>query len=388
MGSEGECAMTKAPVVVRAPLRISFAGGGTDLPTYYVPYGGLVVSAAITRYCYVVASPSSHGGMRITSSDYFLRETFKAGEAPAVQEPLALPKAAIEWFTARGWLGDGVDLLLASDVPPGTGLGSSSAMAVALVLALATYVDHSLSPGEIAEIASWLEIERLDMPIGKQDQFASAFGDLNAITFTTRGVEVRPLRLPEPVSSALASRLLLFSTGHSRHSGTILRQQKANIGVKPEVTNALHRLKVIAEQTRNVLAQDDLDAFGRLLDQSWQIKRGLSQSVSSTDIDTWYAAAREAGAEGGKITGAGGGGFLLLYCPSDTQESVRQTLGDAGLPEMTFDFDHHGARVLTVGEKEEPWPSAASKIVSETVLFGKRLQRAQLRPGKDGTNHV
>jgi D-glycero-alpha-D-manno-heptose-7-phosphate kinase len=293
-------------VLARAPLRVSFGGGGTDLAAYYEPFEGLVVSAAIARYCYVVASRPAVGGVRITSADYGVCETFGPGEPPPVEEPLALASAAIERFWGHGLRERGVDLLLAAQVPPGSGLGGSSAMAVALVRALAAYTGTPLPTREAAELASWLEIERLGRPIGKQDQYASAYGGLNAITFAAERVRVTPLALPTSVLAALESRLLLFWTGRTHDSAAILRQQRAATGTSVVVTEHLHRLKALAADMRDALQAADLDGFGGLLDVAWRHKRALSAGVSSATIDGWYDAARDAGALGGKIAGAGG----------------------------------------------------------------------------------
>jgi D-glycero-alpha-D-manno-heptose-7-phosphate kinase len=334
-------------VIARAPVRISFAGGGTDLEAYYAHHGGLVVSAAITRYCYAIARPSHDGGIQITSADYQHWETHPAGTIPEVAEPLALPKAAIEWFATRGLLDDGVDLFLASSIPPGTGLGSSSAVAVAVVRALASFTGMLMDPGEVAELACELEIERLKMPIGKQDQYASAFGGLNAIHFGPDTVQVEPIELSPRLLEALSSHLLLFSTGKSRNSAEILRQQRADTTEKkPVVSTSLHQLKATAEELRQALLAERIDDVGELLDLGWQQKKRLSDKISSGAIDRWYRLAREQGALGGKITGAGGGGFMLLYCEPECRDAVRNALVGAGLREMSFGFDVTGAQEI------------------------------------------
>lgn len=339
-------------IIARAPVRISFGGGGTDLAAYYAEHGGFVVSAAIARYSFVVARPTLDGSIRINSADYRVWEHAPAGMTLPVQEPLVLPKAAIEWFGTRGLAPDGVDLFLTAEVPPGTGLGSSSAMSVALFRALAAYTGITLDTCELAELACALEIERLNKPIGKQDQYASAFGGLNAIEFRANGVTVTPLDLPARVAAALNERLLLFSTGQSRDSSSILREQRADSGTKSSVIEGLHRIKALAYDMRAALLVGDLDTFGTLLDQAWQEKRGLSARVSSGAIDTWYAAARKAGALGGKIAGAGGGGFLLLYCPPEHQPAVRAALTEHELRELPFDFDWSGARTIAASNEE------------------------------------
>lgn len=335
-------------VIVRAPVRISFGGGGTDLEAYYARFGGLVVSAAITRYSYVVARPSANGGVSFHSGDYHLRERYLPGALPPVSEPLALPKAAVEAFWSHGIRDAGVDLYTASEVPPGSGLGSSSAMAVALSAALAAYTRAPRDPRTVADHACRLEIERLGMPIGKQDQYASAFGGLNSIEFTATGVRVEPLRLPEDTLAALSSRLLLFSTGRTRDSAAILHQQRTDSASNAAVIESLHSIKALALAMRSALVAADLDSFGHLLHRAWQHKRDLSSKVSSPAIDAWYAAARDAGALGGKITGAGGGGFLLLYCPLARRRDVRETLVGMGLREMPFSFDFTGVTQIDV----------------------------------------
>jgi len=345
--------------IARAPVRISFGGGGTDLAAYYRRYGGLVVSAAITRYAYVVARQPADGGIHLGSADYGVWEHWPPGTIPPVVDPLPLPKAAVAWFAEARLLPEGVDLFLASEVPPGTGLGSSSAMAVALTRALGAYAGRPLIRAAAAEIACDLEIDRLGMPIGKQDQYASAFGGLNAIEFTDDGVRVHPLGLSPDIVAALETRLLLFATGHTRNSSRVLAQQRADTETKPEVVAALHRLKALAAAMADALTAHDLDRFGRLLDDGWREKKRVSGRVSTPEIDRWYAAAREAGALGGKVTGAGGGGFLLFYCPPRRQPALRAAMAAHGLHELTFGFDAAGACLVAgdlAGASSAPTP--------------------------------
>jgi D-glycero-alpha-D-manno-heptose-7-phosphate kinase len=235
-------------IIARAPVRISFGGGGTDLEAYYTDHSGLVLSTTISRYCTVLAREAADGRIRVTSSDYAVSETFEPGVMPAVEETLALPKAALEWFITRGLCPNGVELVLSADVPPGTGLGSSSAMAVALVRALATATGVPIDSTELAELACDLEIGRLGMPIGKQDQYASAFGGLNTFEFSSQGVQVQPLDLPPALLAALDARLMLFSTGRTRAASSILRQQQADTRTSGAVLEALHQIKALAMQ--------------------------------------------------------------------------------------------------------------------------------------------
>lgn len=333
-------------IIVRAPTRISFGGGGTDLAAYYERFGGLVVSAAISRYCYAQVSESSTVAGSVTSADYQQRFHWEPDHLPAVDAPLALPKAALREFAMRGTLQSAATLALASDVPPGSGLGSSSAMAVALLQALSTRYEGSLNSADVAARACTLEIERLGMPIGKQDQYASAFGGLNVIEISSGGVRVTPLRISLTTRSALEARLLLFWTNRAHDSTAILRGQRSDTETRADVLASLHDIKAIAHAMRITLEAGRLDAFGRLLDDAWQTKRQLSAAISSDAIDEWYAEARRAGALGGKITGAGGGGFLLLYAPLERHGAVRGAMRKAGLAELPFTFDLDGSRRL------------------------------------------
>lgn len=366
-------------VIVRAPVRVSFGGGGTDIATYYAAHGGFVVSAAITRYCSVMAHRPADGGVRITSADYDITEGWQRGEIPKVQEPLSLPKAAIARFAGHGPRSTGIDLFLASEVPPGTGLGSSSAMAAALVRAMSAYTGLAMDAGTVADIACSLEIDYLGMPIGKQDQYAAAFGGLNMIEFSTRGVVVTPLGLPLDVMSALADRLFLFATGTRRNSASILSKQRKASASDPAVVQSLHRIKALAYEMCETLGREDLDGFGVLLDRGWREKRALSKSISSGEIDAWYLAAREAGALGGKITGAGGGGFMLLYVPPERQDAVRAVMSERGLSELTFDFDLHGAQVLSNAPQRlslRNWDGDDAATPSGSPLWLRGLLRA------------
>jgi len=372
-------------VIARAPVRISFGGGGTDLAAYYARFGGFVVSAAITRYSYAVAREPAVPGVAITSADYRASASFPLGAPPDLDEPLALPKAALAELGGPALRERGVDLFLAAEIAPGTGLGSSSAMACALVRALAGYRGLRLSRAAVAEAACRIEIERLGMPIGKQDQYASAFGGLNCIELTATGVRVTPLALAEPTRRALEERLLLFSSGRTRSSSGILGQQRKDTETKPEVIESLHRIKALAYEMRDALLAGDLDGFGALLDRAWQQKRGLSGRVSNAEIDAWYAAAREAGALGGKITGAGGGGHLLFYCPPERQRALRTALAVRGLREVSFGFDFEGARVVASEQAAANAPALAGEGGAAYANLTRRFARSARRlptPGR------
>ncbi|OGO50369.1 MAG: hypothetical protein A2148_12395 [Chloroflexi bacterium RBG_16_68_14] len=346
-------------LLVRAPVRISFAGGGTDLPSYYEQFGGLVVSAAIDKYFYVFLSPAGGAGVHISSSDFGAFSRWSADEEPVWDGHLRLPRAVLHDFGAD----QGFSVFLASEIPPGTGLGSSSTVAVALAKALSTYLGQRLSPAEIAERAARIEIEKLGSPIGKQDQYAAAFGGLNVFTFRRDGVEVERLLLRPEVRQELEANLLLFYTGASRSANEILREQKqATSNGHADVVEALHAIKSFAQETREALERGDLDRFGEILHRSWEAKRHLARGVTNQRIDELYRLARERGALGGKIAGAGGGGFLLLYCERRFQPDVCAAMEREGLYHMEFRFDSGGAKVLLNSATRPAQPALGEDI--------------------------
>ena len=332
-------------VVSRAPVRISFGGGGTDLEAYYARFGGFVLSTAINHYCYVIATQPTDGGVSIRSVNS-IADGSEREQADEEETLTGLTDATISLLGEDELRQRGVSLTFACDVPPGTGLGTSSATAVALLHALTTYLDGPTDAATLARLACELEIERLGMPIGKQDQYCSAFGGLNGIAFASDGVDVVPLPLPERTRRALHARLLLFSTGRRHNSSAILRQQREDTHTKQATVRHLHQLKALAQVMCDLLLAGELDEFGRLLDLAWREKRQLSAAISNTSIDSWYFAARTAGALGGKITGAGGGGYLLLYVPPERTRSVRAVMGEAGLRELPFAFASRGVSSL------------------------------------------
>lgn len=351
-------------LIARAPMRISFGGGGTDLEAYYAKHGGLVISTTINKYFYAVITTDESNDLQVISADY--RSLYRHPHYSDLfwNGDLALPKAILHQFGIRC----GINLFVASEVPPGTGLGSSSAAATTLVHAISTLIEQPMTKQEVAELASYIEIDKMGMPIGKQDQYASAFGGLNKIAFTREGITVEPLNISLDVRRTLERRLMLFFTGSSRESTSILKHQRKSTEDRDRsVLQALHNIKRVAVEMQLCLEEGDLNEFARLLDYSWREKRRLAPGLSTCFIDECYTLALEHGASAGKITGAGGGGFLLLYCHEEAQDAVTKVLEDRGLKRMNFRFDQQGAMVvLNVASFNHHW--VAPYIESEFKL--------------------
>ena len=330
-------------LIVRSPLRISLAGGGTDLPVYYSQFGGAVINLTIDRYFYVFLRTSSQKDIQITSADFQTYERMNGEIGDSSQNGLKLPRAILDHFG----IAEGVNLFLASEAPPGSGLGSSSAVAVGLIKTLATACGIYMTKMELAELASYIEIEKLDSPIGKQDQYAAAFGGLNLITFEAHKASVSPLQLPDDKLLSLSRLLLLFYTGQNRNANRILAQQRQGVRNRTApVLEALHRVKGMVPEVKIILERGDFAAFGAFLHKNWTEKKRFASGVSNPLIDSWYEQALELGAWGGKISGAGGGGFLLICCPEHRQGAVIRALEAQGLRQMPFSIDRSGARVL------------------------------------------
>ena len=331
-------------LIARAPVRISLAGGGTDLPVYYERHGGLVVSTSIDRYFYVFVSLNSPDGVQVSSSDYRVFYRHRAGAPPLWDGDLGLVKAVLHDFGIER----GISLFLASEVPPGTGLGSSSTVTTALIKAFATLCGRAPTPHEVAEHACRIELEKLRSPIGKQDQYAAAFGNLNAISFGPDGVTVEPLAMTPEAREQLQRNLLLFFTGGTRMANSILsHQQRASADDRGDAVAALHAIKQAAVETRRCLEAGNLPRFGEILADSWEQKKRLAPGITSPRIDEMYELARRHGAIGGKLAGAGGGGFLMLYCEEPHQAGLSEALEGAGLYRMDYRFEQGGAQVLT-----------------------------------------
>ncbi len=335
-------------IITRAPVRIGLAGGGTDLPAFYEQAGGRVVNVAINRYVYVVLNANRRGGVQLTSSDFSAFLNFEpGGDLDTSDDSLALVRAVLADFG----LFEGVDVFTASETPPGTGLGSSSATAVALVKAVSTFLGQHLTDAEVAERACQIELGRLRSPIGKQDQYAAAFGGFNVLEFARDGVvTVRPLDLAPQTVEALERRLHLYFTGMQREANQILRAQSDSAR---ERTNhaSMSELVEFAGMAESALLTGDVDGLGRLIRAGWERKRGLAPGISTNRIEEWIDHACDHGALGAKLTGAGGGGYLLAMAAEGEEERLRYAMLASGLKPLDYRFDWSGARVLMNSER-------------------------------------
>jgi len=326
-------------VVTRTPLRVSFAGGGTDLAAFYErdEYGA-VLSTAINKYVYVTVK--RHGEV----FDERIRLNYSKSEQVQRIDEIEnnIARACLEYLEIE----PPIYVSTVADLPASTGLGGSSSFAVGLLNALYAYRGERVSAGQLAEQASFIEIEVLKQPIGKQDQYAAAFGGLNFFCFKPGGgVTVEPHRISNGLLEELFDHLLMFWTGHQRDSGSVLKEQKAKTAQKME---SLSKMREHARQLQTLLANGchDLQGIGRILDESWRLKRGLASTITTSQIDIWYQRALEAGAVGGKLCGAGGGGFLLFVVPRESQAAVRQAL--SGLREVRVAPEAQGSQILFV----------------------------------------
>ncbi len=331
-------------LIVRSPVRISFGGGGTDLPVYYERYGGTILSTSINKYFYTILSRRDDDHVQIISSDLRAVENWSNLANLAVKgTKLELPLAVLQSLERHV----AVNLFLASEIPPGTGLGSSATVCVNLLKALTTYLHIKMSKYELAEKAFEIARYVLNKPVGKQDEYASAFGGLNFIRIDTDGkTQVEPLNVVQEVRRELNQNLMLFFTGTARDSGTILREQEKSSQHEERAIAALHEIRWLAERMRRAILSGELNRFGQLLDDAWQAKKHISNRISNAGIDELYELAKSKGALGGKITGAGGGGFMLLYCEKARQQAIRDAFMAHGIPEMRFECESQGAQVI------------------------------------------
>ena len=318
-------------IITKTPLRISFTGGGTDMPDFYKTHGGAVVSAGINKYIYITVNPKFDNKLRVSYS-----QTELVDEAKELQHDLA--REALKLVGIKG----GIEITSIADIPAGTGLGSSSAFAVGLLNALYTYTGYRPSAEELARQACEIEIDVLKHPIGKQDQYAAAYGGMNLFRFNKDGnVERKRIYLEERDARLMRQKLMLFYTGITRSADGILKEQKSNIAAK---NKTLKYMKKQAEDMYELLTTEGFtEEFGEMLHDGWCKKQTLAEAISNPLIIGHYAKALDAGATGGKLLGAGGGGFLLFYCDEKYQDSVENALG---LKRVDFHATLNGSRVI------------------------------------------
>lgn len=324
-------------IITKTPFRISFAGGGSDLADFYGKYGGCVLSTSINRYCYISIHPyfDENGTM------------LKYSENELVYN-LADIKHRIFNCVLNERKIQGVEITSTADIPGGTGLGSSSTFTVGLLNTLNCYQGKYMSKGKLAEKACEIEIEKLGNPIGKQDQYAASFGGLNFIRFHRDGeVSVSPVMMQPETYQKLQENLVMFYTGDTRSANSILAEQKKNMGAEDKAAN-LRQMCALAEEMQKALEKNELNSFGDLLNEGWKLKRTLASGISNPEIDEAYEIAMANGALGGKLLGAGGGGFLLFYCLPKDQERLRVALR---LRRFPFSFEKDGTSVIYIGDK-------------------------------------
>jgi len=332
----------------RAPLRISFSGGGTDVPPYPEMKGGVVLSATITRYAFVSLRVREAGDITVNSIDYDLLLSIRSFSDLVYNGKLDLVKAAIKAFQLRE-NNYAFDMLISCDAPPGSGLGSSSATMVAIIVALAKLTGRSLGKYEIADLAYKLERIELGIKGGLQDQYAATFGGFNFMEFYKSRVIVNPLRIDDDTLNELHSNLLLFDIGRTRFSSGILdRQIRSMVERKEEVLESLDHIKEITLEMKEALLKGRLKEFGELLRKEWEYKKNLDPAISNPTIEKLFEVAKKEGARGWKLCGAGGGGHILIYCDLEKRYDVIKALEKNGCKLIPFDFDFKGLQTWEV----------------------------------------
>ena len=323
-------------IITRSPLRITLGGGGTDLPSYYRQHGGSLITAAIDKYVYVTVMRPFVEGIYLKYSRIEHVQTADEVQHPIIREAIRM----LEFKTPQ------VEITTLADIPAGTGLGSSGSFSTALLKALYAHRRRLLHPHELAELACEIEINRLGEPVGKQDQYAAAYGGVTCFQFNPDdSVDARPLKASTDALFELEDNLLLFFTGFSRSAGSILQDQKRRTEESDTaMIENLHYVKELGTRSLQALESGQTREFGALLHEHWEHKKRRSAGMSNPQVDEWYELARANGALGGKLVGAGGGGFLLFYC--EDHKRVRAAMAKAGLEELRFHFDFEGTKVL------------------------------------------
>ena len=327
-------------IITRTPFRVSFAGGGSDLPSFYRRHEGCVLSMTINKYMYVSIHPTFNRDETVVKYS----QTEIVRDVRAVQHPIAR-QLLLDYGI------DGVEIVSTADVPAGTGLSTSSAYTVGLIHALNACRGKLCSQERIAREACELKIEKLGEPIGKQDQYGTAVGGLKFIRFKSDdSVEVEPLAVSRQKLSELEGNLLLFYTGLTHSAGEILQEQNKNVAGEDKKFQNLVKMTELAYELREAVVAGKLDDFGRILNENWLLKRELASQISNDKIGKYYDLAMANGALGGKLLGAGGGGFLLFYCPKEKQKRLRSALSD--LWELPFAMESSGTKIIYVGDKD------------------------------------
>ena len=324
-------------IISRTPLRISFAGGGSDLPVFYRRFGGAVVSTSIDQFVYVTINKKFDEKIRVSYS-----RTEEARSVERIKHPLV--REAMKLLEIQG----GVEITSIADIPArGTGLGSSSCFTVGLLHVLHAYSERYASAEQLAREASLIEIERCGEPIGKQDQYAAAFGGLNFIQFHQDDtVTVDPILCQRDTVSQIQANLLFFFTGLTRSASDILRRQRSALATEKKKQQVTRRMADLAGDLRRELQLNRLSSFGEILHEGWRLKKSLASGIASGPIDDWYLRARKAGAAGGKLLGAGAGGFLMFYAPLDRHEAIARALSP--LRQVQFRFEPQGSKIIFV----------------------------------------
>jgi D-glycero-alpha-D-manno-heptose-7-phosphate kinase len=323
-------------IIARSPLRISLGGGGTDLPSYYREHAGFLIAAAIDKYVYVTVMRPFVPGIYLKYSQLEHVDTADQVHHPIIRESIRL----LEFNTPQ------IEITTLADIPAGTGLGSSGSFTTALLKALYAHRKRLIHPQELAELACHVEIDRLGEPVGKQDQYIAAYGGITCFTFRKDDtVEARPLQVGMDTLFDLEDNLLLFFTGFSRSAGSILKDQNTRTGQNDsEMLKNLHYVKELGLRSREALEQGNTVLFGELMHEHWEHKKRRSGGMSNPKIDEWYALGMKNGAVGGKLVGAGGGGFLMFY--AEDRNRLRHAMAKTGLEEVRFRFDFEGTKVV------------------------------------------
>jgi D-glycero-alpha-D-manno-heptose-7-phosphate kinase len=323
-------------IIARSPLRLSLGGGGTDLPSYYRRYGGFLIAAAIDKYVYITIHQTFFNEMIIKYSSLERVTCLRDIQHPIFREAL----------NSVGHTDLNVEITSMADIPAGTGLGSSGSFTTALLKALHAYKRHLVHPSDLAAQACEIEIDRLHEPIGKQDQYIAAYGGINCFQFLPDDrVEATPLRLSVETLHNLEDNLMLFFTGYSRSASSILKEQDSKSRDEDgKMIDNLHFMKELGLKSKEALESGDLLCFAELMNVHWNRKKERSATMSNTTIDNWYHAALDNGALGGKLIGAGGGGFLMFYASDKVK--LRHAMTQAGLREVRFRFDFEGTKTI------------------------------------------